>query len=93
MIASTVGGMLCWPCQRANRSQRTSRVRAMKQQYTVGMTINRRSDHVNVEAEDALVAALKVKLDRPSAQINYVRPKNKRGDRRHPSHDIGELPG
>jgi hypothetical protein len=57
------------------------------------MTIDRRSDHVNVEAEDALVAALKVKLDKPTAQINYVRPKNKRGDRRHPSHEISELPG
>jgi hypothetical protein len=66
---------------------------AMKQQYTVGMTVNRKSDHVNVEAEDALVAALKVKLDKPTAQINYVRPKNKRGDRRHPSHEISELPG
>ena len=67
-------------------------VREMRQQYTVGMTIGRRSDHVNVEAEDALVAALKVKLDKPAAQINYVRPKNKRGDRRHPSHEISELP-
>ena len=77
----------------AERSRQASGVRAMKQQYTVGMTIDRRSDHVNVEAEDALVAALKVKLDKPTAQINYVRPKNKRGDRRHPSHEISELPG
>jgi len=65
----------------------------MKQQYTVGMTVNRKADHVNVEAEDALVAALKVKLDKPTARINYVRPQNKRGDRRHPSHEISELPG
>ena len=66
---------------------------AMKQQYTVGMTLNRKADHVNVEAENALVAALKVKLDKPTARINYVRPQNKRGDRRHPSHEISELPG
>lgn len=79
--------------ERRNRSHEANGVRAMKQQYTVGMTVNRRSDHVNVEAEDALVAALKVKLDRPAAQINYVRPKNKRGDRRHPSHEINELLG
>lgn len=65
----------------------------MKQHYTVGMTVNRKSDHVNVEAEDALVAALKVKLEKPAAHINYVRPKNKRGDRRHPSQEISELPG
>ncbi len=65
----------------------------MKLQYTVGMTVNRKADHVNIEAEDALVAALKVKLEKPTARINYVRPKNKRGDRRHPSHEIRELPG
>lgn len=85
--------MLCWRCQRLDPSHEANGVRAMKQQYTVGMTVNRKSDHVNVEAEDALVAALKVKLDKPTAQINYVRPKNKRGDRRHPSHEISELPG
>jgi hypothetical protein len=80
-------------CQQRNRSHEANGVRTMKQQYTVGMTLNRKSDHVNVEAEDALVAALKVKLEKPTAQINYVRPKNKRGDRRHPSHEIQELPG
>jgi hypothetical protein len=37
-------------------------------------------------AEDALMAALKVKLERPNAAINYVRRCNKRGDLRHP-HD------
>lgn len=78
---------------RADRTPNSQTGCAMTQQYTVGMTIDRRSDHVNVEAEDALVAALKVKLDKPTAQINYVRPKNKRGDRRHPSHEIRELPG
>jgi hypothetical protein len=43
-----------------------------------------KSDHVVVDAEDALMAALKVKAERPEAQIMYVRPQNKRGDARHP---------
>jgi len=64
----------------------------MKQQYTVGFRVSKRSDHVNIEAEDALVAALKLKLEKPQAHINYVRPRNKRGDRRHPSHEMVELP-
>jgi hypothetical protein len=39
---------------------------------------------VTVSAEDALIAALKVKHETPQAMINYVRRRNKRGDRRHP---------
>jgi hypothetical protein len=42
-----------------------------------------------VDAEDALVAALRVKIDRPEALITYVRRQNKRGDNRHPTHGIG----
>jgi hypothetical protein len=37
-----------------------------------------------VEAEDALIAALKVKTAHPEAAITYVRKRNVRGDRRHP---------
>jgi hypothetical protein len=37
-----------------------------------------------IAAEDALIAALKVKHQRPDAEINYVRRRNKRGDLRHP---------
>ena len=37
-----------------------------------------------VEAEDALIAALKVKTEHPEARIMYVRPQNRRGDARHP---------
>ena len=37
-----------------------------------------------VDAEDALIAALKVKMQRPEALIAYVRQQNKRGDTRHP---------
>ena len=43
-----------------------------------------------VDAEDALVAALKVKTERPEAIIMYVRPQNRRGDTRHPSHALAE---
>ena len=39
---------------------------------------------MTVEAEDALIAALKVKVAQPGAAITYVRKQNARGDRRHP---------
>jgi hypothetical protein len=52
--------------------------------YTVGMSLGRRAKHVTTEAEDALIAALKVKSDHPDAAITYVRKANARGDRRHP---------
>lgn len=54
------------------------------QHYTVGMTMAGKADHVTVEAEDALIAALRVKHDHPKAAITYVRKRNARGDRRHP---------
>jgi hypothetical protein len=43
---------------------------------------------VTVFAEDALIAALKVKHETPQAMINYVRRRNKRGDSRHPHKSI-----
>lgn len=52
--------------------------------YAVGLKLHDRSGHVLVEAEDALIAALKAKCDEPSAAITYVRRENKRGDARHP---------
>jgi hypothetical protein len=54
--------------------------------YTVGLKVNTRSRVFTIEAEDALVAALKSKLENPDAAITYVRKANHRGDRRHP-HD------
>lgn len=54
--------------------------------YTVGLKVNARSHVFTIEAEDALVAALKSKLENPDAAITYVRKANHRGDRRHP-HD------
>jgi hypothetical protein len=41
-------------------------------------------NHVVVDAEDALIAALKAKTEHPEATIMYVRPQNRRGDARHP---------
>ena len=60
--------------------------------FTVGLKTKERSDHVVVDAEDALVAALKVKLEQPEAQIMYVRRANRRGDTRHPPHKLRKEP-
>lgn len=53
--------------------------------YAVGLRVNERSGHVVVDAEDALIAALKAKSDQPNAHITYVRRQNRRGDARHPA--------
>lgn len=52
--------------------------------FTVGFKVKAKQDHIVVDAEDALIAALKVKTERPDARIMYVRPANRRGDARHP---------
>jgi len=54
--------------------------------FTVGLKLKTKSDHIAVEAEDALIAALKAKAEHPEARIMYVRPSNRRGDTRHPPH-------
>ena len=59
-------------------------------QFTVGFRLKGRADHIVTDAEDALVAALRVKSERPEALITYVRPQNRRGDARHPSHVLAE---
>ncbi len=61
--------------------------------YAVGIKLNNRTDQVTAEAEDALIAALKVKMAHPEAAITYVRKRNSRGDRRHPhAGGLGEDP-
>lgn len=59
-------------------------------EYVVGIRVDDRHGSVTVEAEDALIAALKVKHEKTSATITYARKRNKRGDLRHPRHDIAE---
>jgi hypothetical protein len=60
----------------------------MTARYMVGT--NGKSASVTVEAEDALIAALKVKHEQPRAAITYVRKHNVRGDRRHPHRDVAK---
>jgi hypothetical protein len=52
-------------------------------EYIIGLRIGSRSKVLTTEAEDALIAALKIKHDHPDAAISYVRKSNRRGDRRH----------
>ena len=52
--------------------------------YTVGVKLRARTQAVTIEAEGALLAALKIKLENPDALLTYVRKSNRRGDRRHP---------
>jgi hypothetical protein len=56
--------------------------------FTVGLKANGKTDHTVLDAEDALIAALRVKVERPEAEILYVRRANKRGDARHPAHAL-----
>jgi hypothetical protein len=61
-------------------------------QYTVGLRAKGKADRVVVAADDALVAALKVKIERPDAVITYVRRQNRRGDARHPAQGLTYRP-
>ena len=56
----------------------------MTLRYVVGIKIGNQTDQMATDAEDALIAALKVKAAHPEAAITYVRKQNTRGDRRHP---------
>jgi hypothetical protein len=58
--------------------------------HTVGMTIGTRSERVTVQAEDALIAALKAKAAHPDAMITYSRRRNDRGDLRNPTLDLAK---
>jgi len=60
----------------------------MTLEFTVGVNIEGERRTVTVSAEDALIAALKVKHQEPQATINYVRRSNRRGDRRHPHRSV-----
>ena len=60
----------------------------MTLEFTVGVNIAGERRTVTVSAEDALIAALKVKHQEPQATINYVRRSNRRGDLRHPHRSV-----
>ena len=62
----------------------------MATEYTVGLRLQTRSQVLTIEAEDALIAALKAKHEHPEAVITYVRKANRRGDRRHPHGGLSE---
>ena len=65
----------------------------MTLRYVVGIKIRNKADQMTIEAEDALIAALRAKMAHPEAAITYVRKRNARGDRRHPhSSQTGENP-
>jgi len=61
-------------------------------EFAVGFRLQGKAGHVVVDAEDALIAALKVKMQHPDAMISYVRRANKRGDARHPMHGLDKSP-
>ena len=62
----------------------------MSWQFIVGVMAKGNAERIVVGAEDALIAALKVKAERPEAAIMYVRRLNRRGDTRHPPHVLTE---
>jgi hypothetical protein len=75
-------------------SFRSEKAATMTLWYAVGIRVGNKADQVTVEAEDALIAALKVKAAHPEAAITYVRKQNARGDRRHPHPDpVGKPQG
>ena len=58
--------------------------------YIVGLRHKTRSKVLIIEAEDALMAALRAKHENPDAVITYVRKSNRRGDYRHPHEELSE---
>lgn len=58
--------------------------------YIVGVRHKTRSKVLTIEAEDALVAALRAKHENPESVITYVRKSNRRGDHRHPHEGLAE---
>ena len=62
----------------------------MTLQFIVGIKLKGKTDHIVVAAEDALIAALRLKVEHPDATVSYVRRMNRRGDARHLAHALGE---
>jgi hypothetical protein len=58
--------------------------------YIVGLRHKARPQVLTIEADDALIAALKAKHAHPEATITYVRKSNRRGDHRHPHEGLSD---
>jgi hypothetical protein len=85
--------MVVQPCHETKRNQSEVVGYAggvMATEYTVGLRLQTRAKVFTIEAEDALVAALKAKHAYPEAIVTYVRRSNRRGDRRHPHGGLSE---
>jgi len=61
--------------------------------FAVGLKLRGKNDHLVVDGEDALIAALKAKAQYPEALITYVRRQNRRGDARHPAQTLAKVTG
>ena len=61
----------------------------MASEFIVGIKLNGKTKQIVVGGEDALIAALRVKVEHPEATVAYVRPKNRRGDARHAQNALG----
>jgi hypothetical protein len=72
-----------------NSAQRVNRWCVMTQ-YVVGLRHKTGSRALTIDAEDALIAALKAKQANPEATITYVRKSNRRGDSRHPHEGLSD---
>ena len=57
--------------------------------YMVGMRMAGNSASVTVEAEDVLIAALRIQHENPAAVMTYVRKQNERVDR-HPHRGVSD---
>ena len=69
-------------------SQQSSEIDRLSDRITRLDTLGNKISLEIIEAEDALIAALRAKSANPEAMITYVRRANRRGDRRHPHHGL-----
>jgi hypothetical protein len=76
-------GSATWAAARGKDARPKKETAHVQSQFTVGINVSGRGERIVVKAEDALIAVLKVKAERPEASITYVRL-NRRGDARHP---------
>src|SRR5262249_893854 len=75
---------------RASRSTRRRKQGGIPVEFAVGFKLEGKSDHVVVDGEDGVMAAVRGKVQEQQALITYVRHANKRGDTRHPMHGLDE---